>query len=115
MTQRRSRILVVDDDPSVARVLTRVAQRLGFEATAVIEPGQVVARVERLQPEMILLDLSMPGLDGVEILRALALGRSRAQICLISGAVVTVGEDARRSSTDSTDPDDPEVESEEDE
>jgi EAL domain-containing protein (putative c-di-GMP-specific phosphodiesterase class I)/CheY-like chemotaxis protein len=86
MTQRRSRILVVDDDPSVARVLTRVAQRLGFEATAVIEPGQVVARVERLQPEMILLDLSMPGLDGVEILRALALGRSRAQICLISGA-----------------------------
>lgn len=85
-TRRACRILVVDDDPSVARILTRVAQNMGFEATAVIEPDQVVAGVERLRPDLILLDLSMPGLDGVEILRALAAARSRAQVCLISGA-----------------------------
>ncbi len=88
-------VLVVDDDPSVARILTRVARDLGFEATAVIEPDQVVASAERLAPDLILLDLSMPGLDGVEILRALAAERSRAQVCLISGAEQDVLDAAR--------------------
>jgi len=88
-------VLVVDDDPSVARILTRVARDLGFEATAVIEPDQVVASVERLGPDLILLDLSMPGLDGVEILRALAAERSRARVCLISGAEQDVLDAAR--------------------
>ena len=75
-TRRACRILVVDDDPSVARILTRGAQNMGFEATAVIEPDQVVAGVERLRPDLILLDLSMPGLDGS---RSCARGRRRGR------------------------------------
>ncbi|MEE2677619.1 MAG: EAL domain-containing response regulator [Myxococcota bacterium] len=88
-------VLVVDDDPGVARVLTRVARDLGFEAAAVTAPDQVVSQVERLGPDLILLDLSMPGLDGVEILRALAARQSGVQVCLVSGAERDVLDAAR--------------------
>jgi putative two-component system response regulator len=61
------RIMIVDDDPKVRRALERVLQRQGF-AVFQSEGGEpVFKQIEDLAPDLLLLDLAMPGLDGFTI------------------------------------------------
>ena len=87
-------MLVVDDDARVCRLILRVADKLSMEATAVADPRDVIEADSGLRPDLIMLDLSMPGLDGVEVLRDLANARCQASICLVSGAREDVVESA---------------------
>ncbi|MDP6386585.1 MAG: EAL domain-containing response regulator [Planctomycetota bacterium] len=89
------RMLVVDDDDRVCRLFLRVADKLSMEATAVTNPRDVIEADSSLRPDLIMLDLSMPGLDGVEVLRGLASARCQASICLVSGARLDVLDSAR--------------------
>jgi EAL domain-containing protein (putative c-di-GMP-specific phosphodiesterase class I)/CheY-like chemotaxis protein len=80
------RMLVVDDDMQICQFVSRVAKDLGIEATLIIDSRDVVEADSRLRSDLIMLDLGMPGLDGVEVLRNLADARCKAAICLFSGA-----------------------------
>lgn len=84
------RMLVVDDDMRICRFVSRVAKNLGVDATLVSDSRDVIDADSRLRPDLIMLDLSMPGLDGVEVLRSLAGARCMAVICLFSGADLEV-------------------------
>jgi DNA-binding response OmpR family regulator len=67
----RDRVLVVDDDPTVAEVVTRYLEREGFDVEAI---GDGVAAVDRALadlPALVVLDLMLPGLDGLEVCRRL--------------------------------------------
>ena len=88
------RMLVVDDDDRVCRLILKVAEKLSMEGTAVTDPREVLEADNGLRPDLIMLDLSMPGLDGIEVLRGLANARCRASICLVSGAQEDVVESA---------------------
>ena len=61
------RILVVDDAPSVTGVVQFVLDAEGYEAEIVEDGRQAMAAVERARPDLILLDLNVPGLNGYEI------------------------------------------------
>jgi DNA-binding response OmpR family regulator len=61
------RILVVDDAPSVTGVVQFVLDAEGYEAEIVEDGRQAMAAVERARPDLILLDLNVPGLSGYEI------------------------------------------------
>lgn len=61
------RILVVEDDPRIASLLTRYLQAQGYEPTVVVNGLQVEPEVRRLDPALVLLDLMLPGLDGIEV------------------------------------------------
>ncbi len=80
-----NRLLVMDDDPDVAEFFGRVAEQLEFEVATVNEPEGFVAKVGEFQPGTILLDLQMPGRDGIELLRELADTGCRADIVIASG------------------------------
>ncbi|HET6965593.1 MAG TPA: response regulator transcription factor [Acidimicrobiales bacterium] len=68
-----SHILVVDDDPTVVDVMARYLDREGFEvATAGDGPAAVDAAQRRL-PDLVVLDLMLPGMEGFEVLRRLRL------------------------------------------
>ncbi|MEX2468175.1 MAG: response regulator [Pseudohongiellaceae bacterium] len=82
---QNNRILIADDEPEIGEIISAVAEDIGFEATFVQEGDKVVARVATLDPSIIVLDLRMPGADGVEILRELARSGCTARIVLISG------------------------------
>jgi DNA-binding response OmpR family regulator len=66
-----ARILVVEDDETVADVVTRYLEREGFEVETVGDGSQALARALRSRPDLLVLDLMLPGLDGLEVCRRL--------------------------------------------
>jgi CheY-like chemotaxis protein len=65
------RVLVVDDDVSGAYGLARVIQQLGYPVETASDGPTAMESARRFRPEVIFLDLRMPGMDGVEIARLL--------------------------------------------
>ena len=63
------KILVVDDDPAIAEMLTMVMEREGFDTVVVDDGLEAVKAAERENPDLILLDLMLPGMGGVDVCR----------------------------------------------
>ncbi len=64
-----SRILVVEDETSIADVVARYLRRDGHDVETVADGTAAIERFEESDPELIVLDLMLPGLDGQEVLR----------------------------------------------
>ncbi len=68
MKTKEKRILIVEDDPSIQRILRRSLMVNGYEVTVVDDGRQAVEVVRAQQPDLILLDLCLPGdIDGIEV------------------------------------------------
>jgi two-component system response regulator MprA len=65
------RVLVVEDDAAVRRMLERSLGAEGFEVTGAADGGRALAAVEGATPDLVVLDVAMPGLDGYEVCRRL--------------------------------------------
>ncbi|MDQ6909839.1 MAG: response regulator transcription factor [Actinomycetota bacterium] len=66
-----ARILVVDDDPTVAEIVSRYLSREGFAVESVGDGAEALARAAASLPDVVVLDLMLPGLDGLEVCRRL--------------------------------------------
>jgi len=64
-------VLVVDDDHSLRRMLERTLVAEGFGVQAVADGGAALAAVERATPDLVVLDVAMPGMDGIAVCRRL--------------------------------------------
>jgi two-component system, OmpR family, response regulator MprA len=62
-------ILVVDDDPPIRRMLDRTLSAEGYRIESAGDGGEALAAVERSTPDLIVLDVAMPGLDGLAVCR----------------------------------------------
>jgi two-component system response regulator MprA len=78
------RILVVDDDPSVLRMLTRTLSAEGHEVEAAPDGGAALAAVERRAPEAVVLDVGMPDMDGLAVCRRLRARGLTAPVLLLT-------------------------------
>jgi two-component system, OmpR family, response regulator MprA len=67
----RERILVVDDDPPLRRMLERTLTAEGFEVSVAADGGAALLATERSAPDVIVLDVALPGLDGIAVCRRL--------------------------------------------
>jgi len=65
------RVLVVDDDDALRRMLHRTLGAEGFDVDVAPDGGAALAAVERSMPDLIVLDVGMPGLDGIAVCRRL--------------------------------------------
>ena len=65
------RVLVVDDEPEFSRVLRSILSGNGFEPTLVATGEEALAYTALHQPDLVLLDLKLPGIDGLEVCRQL--------------------------------------------
>jgi len=90
-------ILILDDDAAAAQTIQWMAESLGFEAEFVTRPDEFFLRLEQKSFDIITIDLVMPKLDGVEIMRLLAERETRAKIVISSGMDSKVLEAAQRS------------------
>jgi two-component system response regulator MprA len=64
-------VLLVDDDAPIRRMLTRTLSAEGYAVEAVADGGAALAQVERFVPDVIVLDVAMPGMDGLAVTRRL--------------------------------------------
>ena len=80
-----NRVLIIDDDKRICRIIKRVADDLGVDSLAIDNPAEFESAYLRYEPNIILMDLQMPRLDGIELLRKLAEQHSEAAIILVSG------------------------------
>jgi EAL domain-containing protein (putative c-di-GMP-specific phosphodiesterase class I) len=90
-------ILILDDDAAVGQTIQWIAEGLGFEAEFVTRPAVFFQRLDQMCPDIITLDLIMPELDGVEIMRLLAEHKCKAKIVISSGMGTRVLDAAQRS------------------
>src|SRR5262245_24507911 len=80
LTTMAERILIVDDDPQVQEVLTRFLGREGYTPVAV-GTGEAALEVFRTEPpDLVLLDLCLPGIDGFQVCRRLKENEATALI-----------------------------------
>jgi EAL domain-containing protein (putative c-di-GMP-specific phosphodiesterase class I) len=91
-----NRLLVVDDEPSIGRLVKRVAEKLGFDVVVTGDPGVFAKTARQWHPNIIILDLNIPGTDGIQLLRGLAADKCASHIVLTSGADGKVLEAAKR-------------------
>ncbi len=79
----RARITVVEDEPAIAEVLEYNLEREGFEVEVVREGDKALAAIRKRPPDLVLLDLMLPGLDGLELTRLLKRDPATAAVPLI--------------------------------
>src|SRR4051794_11669779 len=77
-------LLLVDDDAPIRRMLERTLAAEGYEVVAAADGGAALAAVERSLPDAIVLDLSMPGVDGLAVTRRLRAKGLQVPILLLT-------------------------------
>ena len=81
----RPRLLLIDDEPQLAAFLASAARMCGFDPITTDRDEDFRARLIAEAPQMVALDLGMPGMDGVELLRFLADQNYTGPVLIISG------------------------------
>jgi DNA-binding response OmpR family regulator len=71
LTGSRGSILVVDDEPTIAEVVARYLERAGYETRTAGDGPSAVAAAVRSRPDLVVLDIMLPGFDGLEVMRRL--------------------------------------------
>lgn len=69
--EQKPRILIVDDDPVITRLLEINFRLKGFQVDWALGGEEALRRVDEVAPDLIILDVMMPGLDGFEVRRRL--------------------------------------------
>ena len=78
-------MLIVDDDPPILAFLAGIGKSCGYEVETSDTGRDLADRAAEMSPDFIILDLIMPKLDGIEVLREMSGKNIKAQILLISG------------------------------
>ncbi|MCE8034467.1 MAG: response regulator [Halomonas sp.] len=78
-----AKVLVVDDEPNIVLSLEFLMQQAGFEVTTAEDGEGALAEVEQSPPDLILLDISLPGLSGFDVLEQLRHDPRHARLPII--------------------------------
>jgi DNA-binding response OmpR family regulator len=79
------RLLLIDDEPALAAFVAKAADLCGFEPIIAEQDQDFRDSFQENRPQMVALDLGMPGMDGIELLRFLADEEYREPVLIISG------------------------------
>lgn len=97
-----ARLLLVDDDPTLLRVMTAAMQRRGFEVMALPDAETAEEAVQQTPPDYALVDLNLPGRSGLMLLPALVACNPQMRIVVLTGyaSVATTVEAIKLGATD---------------
>jgi two-component system nitrogen regulation response regulator NtrX len=93
----KSRILVIDDEAAIRDSLRMILEYEGYEFLGAATGQDGLAMVERENPDLVFLDIKMPGMDGLEVLQRIKAADETVPVVMISGhATVTTAVDATK-------------------
>lgn len=88
-------VLILDDEPIVGKRLRPALEKAGFEVEFYEEPAKALARIEQKEFDIVVTDLRMEGMDGIQILEHIMEHCKRTRVILITGyATVEVAREA---------------------
>jgi two-component system response regulator ResD len=79
----RGSILVVDDEPTIGLVLSRYLERAGYCARVAVDGYEAMRLADERAPDLVVLDIMLPGIDGLEVMRRLQ-ERERTSVILLT-------------------------------
>ena len=79
MYTKKTSVLVVDDDPRILRLLSRNLEMAGYQALSARDGWRALEQIEAKEPGLVLLDITMNGLNGFEVCRRLRAPTGRPQ------------------------------------
>src|SRR5262247_392701 len=77
----RGSVLVVDDEPTIGEVVSAYLQRAGYETRVASDGFAAIDAVNERAPDLIVLDLMLPGIDGLEVMRRV---REKSAVILLT-------------------------------
>jgi two-component system, OmpR family, response regulator ResD len=81
----RGSVLVVDDERTIGEVVCRYLDRAGYETSVALDGASALQKVDEQAPDLVVLDLMLPGIAGLEVMRRIrARDRSRTAIILLT-------------------------------
>ena len=83
------RVLVIDDEKNLADTLVWILERAGYEATAAYDGESALQRLDTFQPDVVISDVIMPGINGIEVCTRIQARFPKCHILLFSGQTAT--------------------------
>jgi diguanylate cyclase (GGDEF)-like protein len=83
VTAERATILVADDEPHIRRILQYLLEQAGYDVVAAADGEDALREVDRCAPDLVLLDVMMPRLDGISVLRSIRASLETARLPVI--------------------------------
>jgi DNA-binding response OmpR family regulator len=80
-----ARVLVVDDEPLVADTLCLIFRRRGFECKVAYSGAEALAKMHTFAPSLLLLDIDMPGINGLDVARSLDASHPECRVLMLTG------------------------------
>ena len=77
-------VLVVDDNPSIIELLKSILETEGWKTTSAIDGGKAIKSFYENLPDLVILDINMPGIDGIEVCRHIADSSPSVPIVMLS-------------------------------
>jgi two-component system OmpR family response regulator len=87
--QARPKLLVVEDDPNIVELLSASLRFAGFEVTAATNGAQALADARLSPPDLVVLDVMLPDLDGFEVIRRMRDGGTRTPVVFLTARDAT--------------------------
>ncbi|MBW2591060.1 MAG: response regulator, partial [Deltaproteobacteria bacterium] len=78
-------VLIVDDEPSILQSLGGLLSDEGFEIITASNGYEALKIIDKESPDLVLLDIWMPGIDGIETLKEIKKGNPYIQVIIITG------------------------------
>ena len=80
----KKKILVVDDEKPICNMLKKFLIKKGYKATTVLSGKEAITKLKKERPHIVLLDIRMPGMDGVETLKRIRKIDKKVGIIMIT-------------------------------
>ncbi len=79
------RLLVVDDQDSITKIVSKIGSQSGYEVRTVNDPTRAFDEFEAYRPDVLVIDLVMPEIDGIDVLHKILAMGTNARIIVMSG------------------------------
>ena len=85
MKKPSASVLLIEDDPDQALIVAGFLSRLGFVVTSCADAEQAITRLEEERPEIVLSDINLPGMGGLDLLREIRRKHRGSAVILLTG------------------------------